>query len=368
MDKIDTINKTAGCLMGGAAGDALGYPIEFYSYDGIFSKFGANGIQEYMLDKKSNKALISDDTQMTIFTTNGLINCAITESCHGDLKKNVWIDFVAKSYRAWLDTQNSYYKYRKDIHNDMEYPLWVYDVETLWYNRAPGNTCLESLRKKELGTLEKRINDSKGCGGVMRVAPVGIVSAIRKKPEEFTFDVAARVAALTHGHIDGWAPAGMLAIIINKLFRTKDNIYKVIKDSIDFTEKYIKEFSDNRNSLLISKSILAYNLALNTELTNDVNNIKKIGAGWTGEEALAIAIYCCLKYPSDFEKVIQTAVNHSGDSDSTGAIAGNIAGALLGYEAIPKKFINSLDAKDIIITLAEDININMKAYRSRYDI
>lgn len=376
MNKIDSLNKTAGCLIGGAAGDALGYPIEFYSYDGITSKFGSNGIQEYKLDKKSNKALISDDTQMTIFTTNGLISCALTKSYYDNLKQNMWVDFVAKSYKAWLDTQNKQFNHRKNIHNDMEYPLWVYNVESLWNDRAPGNTCLESLRKKELGTLEKRINNSKGCGGVMRVAPVGIVLTLQNKQEEFIFDVASEIAALTHGHIDGWAPAGMLALIISKIFKSEDDLYKIVRSSIEFTENYIKKYRDTRDSLLISKSKLAYNLAMKADIANkcedtavnDLSNIEKIGKGWTGEEALAIAIYCSLRYKNNFEKAIQTAVNHGGDSDSTGAITGNIVGALLGYKGIPNKFINNLETKDVLLTLAEDINTDIISYCNRYNI
>ena len=63
---------------------------------------------------------------------------------------------------------------------------------------------------------------------------------------------------------------------------------------------------------------------------------KELGGGWVGEEALAIAIYCCLKYPDDIRKMLIAAVNHSGDSDSTGAVAGNILGAYLGMDAIQK--------------------------------
>ena len=73
------------------------------------------------------------------------------------------------------------------------------------------------------------------------------------------------------------------------------------------------------------------------------------------EEALAIAVYCALKYSHDFEKAIVASVNHSGDSDSTGAVTGNILGAYLGLSGIPKKFIDNLEVKDIITEIADDL-------------
>ena len=57
-----------GCLVGGSAGDALGYTVEFSGEDDIFSKYGPLGIIEYHL--QGCKALISDDTQMTLFNVN----------------------------------------------------------------------------------------------------------------------------------------------------------------------------------------------------------------------------------------------------------------------------------------------------------
>lgn len=53
--------------------------------------------------------------------------------------------------------------------------------------------------------------------------------------------------------------------------------------------------------------------------------LSQLGDGWIGEEALSIAIYCALPYPENFEKALKLSVNHSGDSDSTESICGNIS-------------------------------------------
>lgn len=67
----------------------------------------------------------------------------------------------------------------------------------------------------------------------------------------------------------------------------------------------------------------------------DLQNIGALGGGWGGEETLAIALYCAIRHFDNFEEAMIAAVNHGGDSDSTGAVTGNILGAAIGYDAIP---------------------------------
>ena len=74
------------------------------------------------------------------------------------------------------------------------------------------------------------------------------------------------------------------------------------------------------------------------------------------EEALGISLYCALKYQDDFSAGIIASVNHKGDSDSTGAITGNILGALLGYDAIDEKWKEKLELKDVILEISDDLS------------
>ncbi|MBR4743153.1 MAG: ADP-ribosylglycohydrolase family protein, partial [Oscillospiraceae bacterium] len=110
--------------------------------------------------------------------------------------------------------------------------------------------------------------------------------------------------------------------------------------------EHLKEFND-----IIQKAV---DLA-DTEL-DDLDAIRKIGEGWVGDEALAIAIYCVLKHPDSFEDAIVAAVNHGGDSDSTGAIAGNIMGASLGLKSIPDKYLRNLELREVILEIADDLH------------
>jgi ADP-ribosylglycohydrolase len=82
--------------------------------------------------------------------------------------------------------------------------------------------------------------------------------------------------------------------------------------------------------------------------------IAQLGEGWIAEEALAVAVYCAL-VARDFEHGVVLAVNHDGDSDSTGSIAGNLLGAIYGAGAIPAKWLDPLELREVITTVAQDL-------------
>lgn len=96
-------------------------------------------------------------------------------------------------------------------------------------------------------------------------------------------------------------------------------------------------------------------LALAKEDIDDLDAIHAIGQGWVAEETLAIAVYCAFKYSHDFDKAMITSVNHEGDSDSTGAVTGNILGARVGLSVIPSKYKENLELYDTIVEIADDL-------------
>ena len=69
------------------------------------------------------------------------------------------------------------------------------------------------MRGERMGTIEQPLNDSKGCGGVMRVAPIGLVA----DDEQAAFRLACEAAAITHGHPSGYYSAGCFAAIVSFL-------------------------------------------------------------------------------------------------------------------------------------------------------
>ena len=183
-------------MIGGAVGDALGYPVEFMSYHGIIVKYGRNGITRYELNK-DGIAEISDDTQMTLFTANGTLFCFTRYATHGVLGASP-ADYIRDSYIEWLQTQTGEIDYTKQHFN------WIREVKGLHARRAPGITCLTALQS--LADGKEVINDSKGCGGIMRVAPLALFAAsptthdhTRQHIIDFAKE-AGKAAALTHKH------------------------------------------------------------------------------------------------------------------------------------------------------------------------
>jgi ADP-ribosylglycohydrolase len=81
------------------------------------------------------------------------------------------------------------------------------------------------------------------------------------------------------------------------------------------------------------------------------NTCAPLGEGWIAEEALAIAVYCLLG-TDDVRKGLTASVSHSGDSDSTGAILGNLYGAAYGHAALPREWSSQVEGRGTITALA----------------
>lgn len=118
--------------------------------------------------------------------------------------------------------------------------------------------------------------------------------------------------------------------------------YVLEKIRILYGKKYV------RTKYMLQLIRHAIELAEKDLSATDEGAISLLGEGKVAEETLAIAVYCCLKYPDNFEKAIVASVNHGGDSDSTGSVTGNILGAWLGYEGIHSKFTDHLEVVDTI--------------------
>ena len=335
------MNKILGCLIGGAAGDALGYAIEFDKENTIFSRYGASGITEYSL--VDGKAIVSDDTQMTLFTAEG-IHLAADPMNYTD-----YINGMFDAYQEWLHTQTSGRKGRKKN-------LWLTDIRELNERRAPGITCLNALESGVFGNIYEPINNSKGCGGVMRVAPIGLYYS----PDEIDWQEidlrGAQAAALTHGHPLGYISAAGLVHIVNlAMYRPKMSLFQIMQDMIEKVPALFMDTNPKDSEIFKKLMQKAVDLATDHDIIDDLDAIHQLGEGWIGEEALAIAVYCALKHADNFDAAIIASVNHKGDSDSTGAITGNILGAYLGIDAIPVKYTEKLELIDVIKKVAANL-------------
>ena len=349
MKKLD-LDNYLGCIVGGAIGDALGAPTEFMNLDYILEKYGKIGVNEYV-EFDNGIGHITDDTQMLLFTAEGLLRSLHRATTRGI--GGAYHQICFHSYIRWLKTQKDWYA--GDVTSIADSEGWLLKQSFLYARRAPGNTCLTSLRSGIAGTIDEPINNSKGCGGIMRIAPVGLL--FYNDPKQ-AFQIGSELAAITHGHPSGYLSAGFLAALIAFI-----NNGNSLLDSIQLSLGILNEYIDCEETTdAVVSAIKLYEKKDPTYL-----NVETLGGGWVGEEALAISLYCALSYQNDFEKAINLSINHSGDTDSTGAITGNILGFMLGEKAIPQRWINNLSNYDVIKQIGIDLHAEVKGDGYKYD-
>ena len=346
------------CLLGGAIGDALGAPIEFLTINEIRERHGENGVEDYV-EFPDPTGEFTDDTQMTLFTAEGLIRAFHRSSIRGIPADVVEITYL--SYLRWLHTQH-----RISLSKlfttaiDASQAGWLLEQKGLYKVRYPGNTCLGALTGDSMGTIETPINNSKGCGTIMRVAPIGLMWP---GENETSFLKACELSAITHGHPTGYLSAGVFASIISDL-AIGTGLEKSIKNSINI----LKRWKSHEETLkAVEKALSLYQESKNLKGKPLTESIQKLGEGWIAEEALSISLYASLLFKDDYKNGVLFSINHSGDSDSTGSITGNIIGLINGIDAIPRRWIENLKDNELVTQVAEDLHIQLKGNQDEPD-
>jgi ADP-ribosyl-[dinitrogen reductase] hydrolase len=311
-------------LIGGAIGDSLGAEIEFLSLGEIRRRF-PDGITD-LLPHQGLRGAITDDTQMTLFTAEGIIRAhvrgALKGICHPP-------SVVHHALLRWLRTQGGKPRVETD-------DVGLITDRRLWARRAPGLTCLSALEQSpRLGALAQ--NDSKGCGTIMRVAPVALMV-----PRDQVRSVAMETSALTHGHPTGQLAAAAWAEMLADVAGGA----KLEEIAAYMATTYARIEGGEETARAIRA-------ALEAPRDGTPETVESLGGGWTAEEALSIALYACLAGKS-FDERLQIAVMHDGDSDSTGAIAGNMLGLIDSAAALRHPWASSIEGADIITGLVRD--------------
>ncbi|GAB3676653.1 ADP-ribosylglycohydrolase family protein [Saccharopolyspora tripterygii] len=336
--------RVLGCFLGGALGDALGADLEFATAAQITERFGPTG-PSGLREAYGVHGAITDDTQMTLFTAEGLIRGSIAARTLGAEDP---LPEVQLAYQRWLHTQGVEWDASAGPFLD-DHPLpdgWLVEVPNLFRTRAPGKTIFRALTDfgdgNPAGSLTQKINNSKGCGGAMRAAPVSLTST---DPAE-VFELAARTAALTHSHPAGYHSAGALAVIVQQAL-----LGRSLDDGVWLALQVLETWDDHEETTEAIKAAVG----LAAEGVPSPERIAEaLGGGWVGEEAVAIAVCAALAAGEDVELALKIAVHHDGDSDSTGAICGNIVGALQGVGELPLDWLAELELRDVIEQVALD--------------
>lgn len=325
---MERIERIRGCLIGGAVGDALGAPTEFMRWSQIADRYGPEGIVDFD-ESYGRVGAITDDTQMTLFTVEALVQAI--ESADGRLPvaNEALAVELHLAYLRWLRTQGVSGAIDVELSGDL------IEISGLWSRRAPGNTCLSALREATV-VGKQAANNSKGCGGVMRTAPLGFLGG-------GSYELGCLAAGLTHGHPSGKTSAGALSFLIGAI---KDGAS--ITDAVSSTIERLAR--DPAAGEVLAMLRTAATLAA-SEFSGPPTP-SELGEGWVGEEALAIAVWSVVRHRDDPAHAVRVAANHDGDTDSTASVAGQIVGAAYGTAWMDEFDLPNLELSEEIDALA----------------
>ncbi|MFZ4812998.1 MAG: ADP-ribosylglycohydrolase family protein [Phototrophicaceae bacterium] len=305
-----SLEQSQALLFGLALGDALGWPTEFLSQSAIRDQYGEQGIQA-----PPHPALYTDDTQMTLALTEGLLQAGLAADLDHQMVE------IAEQFVHWKDTAPS---------------------------RAPGLTCLRGVENYESSGSWRTsgVASSKGCGSAMRVATLGY--CYQHDPERLRI-IARASSQITHAH-----PAALDAAVAAAY------LVKLALDGVH-PKEYLRELMAFLGDCSEDMSRVLYRVG-QAHMADEVYAMRHIGQGWTGDEAVGLALWIVQKFPDDYVKVVQRGANYEGDSDSIASIAGGISAARLGLAAIPTDWQARCENRDLLLDLSQRMALARATY------
>ena len=340
------MDKFEGALIGSAVGDAFGYPLMALSYAEICQKFEKSGALELAVSRKTGTALLTEATQMALFTADGIL-WAHNENAAGE--NSAVANYVFFSYQLWL-----YMQTRSIAGSEYE---WLFNKEQnpnmssllkskgLGKKRRLSDTNINALfdaRNGQFGTLSRKVNDNTDAGAVKRVLPVGLYYG---KNSDMAFRIGCDVGAITHSVPNGYLPCGVYAAIVSELLQGNN-----VDDAVNEAMALLAGYSDNENTYAALQK--AVDLA-NDDDIEPREGLDELGDGISAVSCLAIAVYSVILHQTNYKYAIALATNHDGDSSACGAIAGGILGVWYGLRKLPKEWTKKVQYRGLLETVAD---------------
>ena len=317
--QIDMTDKIRSVLFGVAIGDSLGVPFEFNDRQSMVRKpvtdmvgFGTH---------HQPLGTFSDDSSLTF---------CLAEALTEDFNLNT----IGQNFVEWY--HNNYWTARGE----------VFDI---------GRTTRQAISRLRDGMRPDIVGDtssiSNGNGSLMRILP--LLFYLLDKPICDRFEITKQVSSLTHGHIrSAIACFYYLEFTRNILDGVEDKfqIYKNLKD--EFAE-FLNSISIDPNEIKLFDRLIIGNI--------HESNEDQINSSGYVLHTLEASIWCLLTTGS-YQEAVLKAVNLGGDTDTTGAVTGGLAGLFYGFKSIPTRWIINLARKDDIEDLARRLGrkLNIK--------
>ncbi|MCA1196074.1 ADP-ribosylglycohydrolase family protein [Saccharopolyspora sp. 6V] len=341
-------DRFLGAVLGCAIGEALGTPVAGDSWDEIRDRHGPQGLRNYV-PAGHPAGRLGSDTQLLLFSLEGTIRAGVSRRS-GDVPDPS--RHIQHAYQRWLHTQHlSWGRAAGEFLKHTPAPDgWLVGHRALFQTRNPGRTMMRTLiafakGQQPMGTPERPVSDSQGSTAVMRAVPAALWSS---DPSE-VFRVGQNTAALTHGDPVAYLSAGTLAFLVSRLLDGRE-LAAAVDEALD-------ELSGHRGHQDVTRKVSAAVRYAASAETTPTHLESGIGNGWSAADALGIGLYAALVADGDIDVALPLAVNHSGNSATTGAVCGSLVGAQSGAAKIPDRWRTELELHDVIEQLAHDASL-----------
>lgn len=302
------IEKVKAVMIGHAVGDALGVPVEFSSRTEMDNSpvFDMKGGGTYNMPKGT----WSDDTSMSLATLDSLASGVV--DCN-----DIMIGFC-----DWYDTA-AY------TPTGVVFDIGRGTMKSLFSYMNDDAQAVDCGQKSEFDN---------GNGSLMRIHPVVLFLANKDMPIEEKIEIIHNISSLTHGHIRSKIACGIYAFVLWELLKTPS--LESVRKGLNKAEEFYKNEEELKHYARIFSR---------TFIITKRNDIKSSGYV---VDTLEASLWCLLT-TSSYKDCVLKAVNLGEDTDTVGAIAGGLAGAVYGYDAIPEEWRNALIEREYIEELCE---------------
>jgi poly(ADP-ribose) glycohydrolase ARH3 len=305
-------DRCVGCLLGTACGDILGAVVEGSSARDIRELYGE--LRDFT-ESPRGFGCYTDDTQMAVALATSLVECGRVDAGHASV-------MYARFYEPWRGYGGAAHRVLRLLADGGDY--------------------------RGTGRLEFP-EGSFGNGGAMRIAPVGL--AYRHASNDILHEAVEDSLLCTHVHPEA---------IDGALIQAKAVALTVTSELESFNPTALVEslLATCRTEVMATKlNILADSLQHDDD---DVYVIGRVGNGIRASQAVAAALWALLRYWRNPEECIIRAVGLGGDTDTIGAMAGALVGALHGANWIPARWFenieNGLHGRDEIVSVARQLS------------
>lgn len=333
-----------GCLLGLAAGDALGYTVANQSMEQIRQNYGPNGLLGY--DLVNGYAYVTSYTQLAAYACNGLLMGVTRGQMRGVMAP--YVRYVAMAEQEWARYQG----YRRDPHYLNH--CWISGEQDLRFRRCMDTLMLDTVTRGAFGTMEGQRNRFQTPGAITAAVPVGLFFDPNRMDRSEVVRLGAEVVALTHGNPLAFLAGAALSYIISRITWDGDRDLRIVgKDTITM----LKEIYGRDYPKQVNEITFQLQAALSLAGTPGIPEPEALDQIYcdTASRVVAGALYVSVLHSRSLDEALIAAVNHTGDSAAVGAVTGAIVGALVGQEGIPEFYLEGLEPTEILRTLAEDM-------------